>query len=471
MRRIPTCLIPICITAALLAACNLSQGGSSEPTFTRATFPPTNTFTPTETVPAAEPTVTIPGGTITVTLAPTPEPDSPDASFQSKVKGGRMAYYVYTGPGEVCAMEGDWTKSICTPAGQYFDALELAWSPAGDRVAFADGKLRLQMWTLGGGVTMLLKAGAEENLHSPDWSPDGKVIAYASNALHRKADKTPGGGELELSDIFTVSVETGAVTWITRLKAADNWTPRFSPDGSKLAYISARILKYPDGTTRPSTYQVTLQDITDLTRPPVALTEGEAYELSPESSLEWSPDGKQILFYGKRLFVANADGSGVRQVGGTYFAGVSNPTITWLPNGSFALINNGFVNLLTGDTIPVYFNSEGMPYRWVFPKDGVALAPIPLPNCAADWTNLYAGATAIVAGGSNDPPNRVRSGPGKDNEVIYQVYPGTLLKVVEGPVCADGLVYWKVEYEKIPGGSGWTAEGDLAEYWLKLYRP
>jgi WD40 repeat protein len=468
MRRIPTRLIPVCVIAVLLAACNLSQGGNSAPTFTRATFPPTETFTPTGTVQPADSTVPTPVGTITVTLAPTQEPAPTNDLFRSKVKGGRLAFSeVFTQ--QVCVQEADRSASMCTPPGQSFFAEELAWSPAGDRVVFNDGKLRLQMWTLGGGVTPLLKAGPEENLHSPDWSPDGKVIAYASNGLHRKADKTPGGGEIELSDIFTFSVEDGKVTWISKLKAADNWYPRFSPDGSKLAYISARILKYPDGTTRPSTYQVTLQDMTDLTKPPVNLTEGEAYGLSPESVLEWSPDGRQILFHGQRLYVANADGSGVRQVSGTNYDAAWQ--LTWLPGGPAALIAYQYMDLLTGDIIPIQFNLEGRPFRWIFPKAGAALAPIPEPNCAADWTNLYAGATAIVVGGPDDPPNRVRSGPGKDYEVIYQVYPGTLLKVVEGPVCADGLVYWKVEYEKIPGGSGWTAEGDRSAYWLELYRP
>jgi hypothetical protein len=41
--------------------------------------------------------------------------------------------------------------------------------------------------------------------------------------------------------------------------------------------------------------------------------------------------------------------------------------------------------------------------------------------------------------------------------------------VVEGPVCADELVFWRVENSTIPGGTGWTAEGDGKEYWLELF--
>lgn len=45
------------------------------------------------------------------------------------------------------------------------------------------------------------------------------------------------------------------------------------------------------------------------------------------------------------------------------------------------------------------------------------------------------------------------------------------IEILEGPICADGLVFWKIESESIPGGIGWTAEGDGKEYYLEPYRP
>jgi hypothetical protein len=75
----------------------------------------------------------------------------------------------------------------------------------------------------------------------------------------------------------------------------------------------------------------------------------------------------------------------------------------------------------------------------------------------------------MVAGAENDPPNRVRSEPSISDNVIAQIYPGTIVKVIEGPVCADSLVFWKVENANIPGNNGWTAEGDGNEYWLEPY--
>lgn len=91
---------------------------------------------------------------------------------------------------------------------------------------------------------------------------------------------------------------------------------------------------------------------------------------------------------------------------------------------------------------------------------------IPGTTCAGKYTQLLPGVWAQVAPGD---PNRVRSGPSKSAEVIGQLYPGIASLVVEGPICADGLVYWRVENSTIPGGSGWTAEGDGKEYWLEPY--
>jgi hypothetical protein len=81
---------------------------------------------------------------------------------------------------------------------------------------------------------------------------------------------------------------------------------------------------------------------------------------------------------------------------------------------------------------------------------------------------LQVGGYAIVSPGD---PNRVRSEPRKGDNLIATLEAGTVVKVLEGPICADGLVYWKVESDKIPGGVGWTAEGDGKEYWLEPYKP
>jgi hypothetical protein len=62
-------------------------------------------------------------------------------------------------------------------------------------------------------------------------------------------------------------------------------------------------------------------------------------------------------------------------------------------------------------------------------------------------------------------PNNVRRDAGKDQALIGEIEPGQAMKILEGPRCADGWVWWKVrtlETDLV----GWTAEGDGQGYWL-----
>ena len=49
------------------------------------------------------------------------------------------------------------------------------------------------------------------------------------------------------------------------------------------------------------------------------------------------------------------------------------------------------------------------------------------------------------------------------------------MKLVDGPICADGFVWWKVDLHVFtndgqPMTSGWIAEGDATERWLIVQR-
>jgi hypothetical protein len=99
----------------------------------------------------------------------------------------------------------------------------------------------------------------------------------------------------------------------------------------------------------------------------------------------------------------------------------------------------------------------------------------PQPACAtprltSGWIRLTAGSLAQVSEASTTP-NRVRAGPSCGNDIIAQLPLGAVVEVLDGPVCADGLVFWKVESDLILDGVGWTAEGDGLEYYLEPYRP
>lgn len=76
-------------------------------------------------------------------------------------------------------------------------------------------------------------------------------------------------------------------------------------------------------------------------------------------------------------------------------------------------------------------------------------------------TRLSIGQTGRVTPGA---ANNFRSQPSMSAELLGKIPAGASFAVLEGPVCSDGLAYWKVDYN---GQVGWTAEGRGSEYWVE----
>jgi TolB protein len=108
----------------------------------------------------------------------------------------------------------------------------------------------------------------------------------------------PGGGPI---DIYVVEATGGEPTNLTRSPSNDTF-PRWSPDGSKIAFSSDR-----DGN--PEIYVMNADGSN-----PINLTYSPAQE-SIQGDFAWSPDGAQILFHSDRdngdieVYVMNADGT------------------------------------------------------------------------------------------------------------------------------------------------------------------
>lgn len=75
-------------------------------------------------------------------------------------------------------------------------------------------------------------------------------------------------------------------------------------------------------------------------------------------------------------------------------------------------------------------------------------------------TRLSAGGQAIVTPGS---PNRVRSTPSTGGELLGTIPASATFDLLEGPECADGFLWWRINYE---GLTGWTVEGNSEEYFV-----
>lgn len=96
---------------------------------------------------------------------------------------------------------------------------------------------------------------------------------------------------------------------------------------------------------------------------------------------------------------------------------------------------------------------------------GQPFAPLSSPTTCQS-AGLVVGDIAVV--NSTPPePNRVRSRPSKEGTVQGRLQPGEMMEILDGPVCADGWVWWYVQGldQEL---RGYTAEGDGDARWLLL---
>jgi Tol biopolymer transport system component len=165
-----------------------------------------------------------------------------------------------------------------------------------------DGKeLAFVRWTGATGRVMLMRADGT-GLHAVTkpqpqpygltWSPDERALAYSS------------GG-----DIWRADLDTGALTNLTATTDAQESEAAWSPDGSRLAFVSL------EGCFRCTKVYVVMPDGTGRT--PIS---------DPGRRPAWSPDGSRIALAGSPIRIVDLDaGSSVTYVNGSFPA--------WSPNG------------------------------------------------------------------------------------------------------------------------------------------
>ena len=187
-------------------------------------------------------------------------------------------------------------------------------------------------------VTTNTAAGADASF--PRWSPDGSALVFYSRA-------NPDGGDSEspnqISNIFVVGADGDGYTALTELTAAgaSSRGPRWSPDGSQIAYFSYRVVG--GGDEGQETANIWVMDASgDGSTPLTSLTAADADSFGPE----WSPDGTQLVFHSGRkldgsdasngphnIWVVGADGGGAAPVTELEAASTSDPV--WSPDGAW----------------------------------------------------------------------------------------------------------------------------------------
>lgn len=166
-----------------------------------------------------------------------------------------------------------------------------AWSPDGKLIVFSFGDIYI-MNVDGSFKNQLTNSTFSDD--TPDWSPNGKEIVFSSNSDNSNGSK---GGK---PHVYVININgtdqhliAGSLRWADTM-------PKWSPDGSKIVFVSDReherrkiYLMNSDGTNQ------------------MMLSLNHAGE---DIHPNWSPDGSKIVFTSTRsgasgIWVMNADGT------------------------------------------------------------------------------------------------------------------------------------------------------------------
>ncbi|MEZ4668595.1 MAG: SH3 domain-containing protein [Anaerolineae bacterium] len=96
------------------------------------------------------------------------------------------------------------------------------------------------------------------------------------------------------------------------------------------------------------------------------------------------------------------------------------------------------------------------------PTSAVALEDCGQCQGATNTSRLFIGQEGRVVAGLG--ANNLRDNPTKAGKVVTQIPELGTFSVLDGPIDAEGLNWWKVDFN---GHIGWTAEGDNSEYWVE----
>jgi TolB protein len=235
----------------------------------------------------------------------TSAPPRVDLLFASSRDGDYAIYGVGAAGGrEVRLTKGRGDPS--TPEGLFF-AVEPAWSPNGKLIAFASrrsGRSHIYVMRTDGTYVRQLTRGKSDD-DGPAWAPDQRRIAFSRDRR-----------------LYTVGPDGGPVRRLTRGLGGEAANPAWSPDGKLIAYDYRR----PGFDSR----EIWVVGV-DGGRPRL-VTRLPAVSTLPS----WSPDGRRIAFQSNlrgglvEIYTIGRDGRGLRQ---KTRSAIDTIDPAWSPNG------------------------------------------------------------------------------------------------------------------------------------------
>jgi len=190
-----------------------------------------------------------------------------------------------------------------------------------------DGYSHIFVVSAEGGEPKQLTSG-DFNDGAPAWSPDGKQIAFSAV---RKPDQEVFGGDSEIYVITLEGASSGALSAsepkaLTDRRGPDN-SPVWSPDGKRIAYTGFDEKWFSYTVTRLSVMNADGTGTRELTGGAawdVSVGDGVTGDASAPfggmgADVQWSPDGKRIVFISAsrgnaNLYAVPADGGDVAGV-------------------------------------------------------------------------------------------------------------------------------------------------------------
>ncbi len=293
----------------------------------------------------------------------------------------------------------------------------VAISPDGARIAYTvvlnnvprRPVEELRVVTVADGASVRIAAGSED-AGNPEWSPDGKWIAYMAGAAGKTSlyvARPDGSGGRALGEVVSTN---SPLTYVGRSIA-------WSPDASRIAFVSAtpgpetaaasgdpvvitRYLYKPDyveGNTRFNDNQRRHIFIADVASGAVKQATTGNFE---EHSIDWSPDGGEIvfisnrepnpdLFYNPDIFALRVSDGSIRRITATENAEFQP---RWSPDGktiAYLGTKRGLTDLET--------DMED-PHVWLVRADGSQRHELGTLDNRQYWPTWAADGSALFAG-------------------------------------------------------------------------